>query len=115
MSKMEQLLINIGMRELISQIEKECISPNIINKFSSLYEMQLLGLTDRSAIMKLCTECVKYGNERPDVLNQEGSSPEFVIPKQTLETLIETGFTVAKITALLCASQSTIYRRMRQY
>ena len=113
MSKMEQILINNGMRELI-QFEKECISPNIVNKLS-LYEMYCLGLTDRSAVMALRTECVKYGNERPDVLNQEGSPPMFVIPKETLETLIETGFTVAKIAALLCVSQSIIYRRMRQY
>lgn len=114
MSKMEQILINIGMRELIPQFEKESISPNIVNKLS-LYEMQCLGLTDRSVIMKLRTECVKYGNERPDVLNQEGSPPVFVIPKETIETLVETGFTVAKIAALLCVSQSTIYRQMRQY
>ena len=75
MSKMEQILIYIGIRELIPQFEKESISPNIVNKLS-LYEMQCLELTDRSAIiMKLRTECVKYGNERPDVLNQEGSPP----------------------------------------
>ena len=66
-------------------------------------------------MMALRTECVKYGNERPDVLNQEESPPVFVIPKETLETLIETGFTVAKIAALLCVSQSIIYHRMRQY
>ena len=37
--------------------------------------MQCLGLTDRSAIMTLRIECVKYGKERPDVLNQAGSPP----------------------------------------
>ena len=50
--------------------------------------------------MKLRTECVKYGNERPDVLNQEGSPSVFVIPKETTETLTQTGFTVAQIAAL---------------
>ena len=32
MSKMEQILINVGMRELIPQFGKESISPNIVNK-----------------------------------------------------------------------------------
>ena len=40
------------MRELIPQFEKECIAPNIVNKLS-LYEMQCLGLTGRSAIMNV--------------------------------------------------------------
>ena len=65
---MEEILLNLGLRERVSLFEKENISPDIV-KHLSLYEMKCLGLTDRAVIMKLRTKCIQYGNSKPDTLN----------------------------------------------
>ena len=77
--------------------------------------MKFLGMADRTVIMKLLTKCVQYDNAKPDTSNLEGGPPVLITPKDTIETLIETGFKFVQIANLLCASESMVYRRMRQY
>ena len=45
----------------------------------------------------------------------ECGPPKFMIPKDVLENLIDEGFAISKIAKLLSVSESTIFRRMRQY
>ena len=45
----------------------------------------------------------------------ECGPPKFMIPKDVLENLIDEGFAISKIVKLLSVSESTIFRRMRQY
>ena len=66
---MEEIMLNLGLRELVSLFEIENISP------------------DRAVIMKLRTKCIQYGNSKPDTLNVAGRLPTFLIPKETIETL----------------------------
>ena len=65
--------------------------------------------------MKIQTQCVQYENAKPDTSNLEGGPPVFIIPKETIESLIEIGLKLVQIANLLCVSESMVYRRMRQY
>ena len=71
---MEEILLNLGLRERVSLFEKENISPDIV-KHLSLCEMKCLGLSDRAVIMKLRTNCIQYGNSKPDTLNVRAGRP----------------------------------------
>ena len=66
--------------------------------------------------MKIQTQCVQYDKAKPDTSNLEGGPPVFIImPKETIESLIEIGLKLVQIANLLCVSESMVYRRMRQY
>jgi hypothetical protein len=65
--------------------------------------------------MRLRIECVKYGSCQPDLISNHLGRYEFRIPKIAIEGLLETGFTVMDISNTLSVSETTIYRRMRQY
>ena len=78
---MEEILLNLGLRELVSLFEKENISPDIV-KHLSLYEMKCLGLTDMAVIMKLRKKCMQCGYSKPGTLNVAGRPPTFLIPKE---------------------------------
>ena len=45
----------------------------------------------------------------------ECGPPKFMIPKDVLENLVDEDFAISKIAKLLSVSESTIFRRMRQY
>jgi hypothetical protein len=53
-------------------------------------------------MLKLRSECANYGIRTPQT-------------KDVLENLIDEGFAISKIVKLLSVSESTIFRRMRQY
>lgn len=93
----------------INLFKEHKISPDIVT-YLSLYEFQCLGVTDRNDIMKLRLACVTYG--RPKNAERNG---RFDIPKLTLESLLESGFSIADVSQILCVSESTLYRKMRQY
>ncbi|CAC5358400.1 unnamed protein product [Mytilus coruscus] len=65
-------------------------------------------------MMKLRTECVKYGTSAPNKINSECGPAKFDIPKSVLKNVLENGFKISDITKLLSVSESTIYRRMSQ-
>ena len=43
------------------------------------------------------------------------SCPEIFHPKSVLQSWLDEDFTIAEIAKLLCVSESTVYRRMREY
>ena len=66
--------------------------------------------------MKLRIECPKYGSNQPfrNVRNGCGT-PVFEIPGSVLECYLEQNLKIEEISKILSVSESTIYRRMRQY
>ena len=52
--------------------------------------------------------------QRKSKSNQCGA-PQFNIPRAVLECYIDQNFKISEIGKILCVSESTIYRRMRQY
>ena len=66
-------------------------------------------------MVKLRSECANYGIRKPQMSQSECGPPKFMIPKDVLENLIDEGFAISKIAKLLSVSESTIFRRMRQY
>ncbi|VDI81380.1 Hypothetical predicted protein [Mytilus galloprovincialis] len=77
--------------------------------------MEILGVSSRADMMKLRTECVKYGTSAPNKINSECGPPKFDIPKSVLKSVLENGFKISDISKLLSVSESTIYRRMSQF
>ena len=112
---MDTILQKLGLERLIPTFEAESISPDIVCKLS-LYEMNCLGVTNRSHVMNLRTECVSYGSFQPLKRKSESAGPsEFVITKSELDNLLSIGFQIKEIAQLLSVSESTIYRRMRMF
>ena len=112
---MDTILRKLGLERLVSTFESENISPDIICKLS-LYEMNCLGVTNRTDIMNLRTECVAYGCFQP-LKNKSGRAGplEFIINKPDLENLLSIGFQIKEIAKLMSVSESTIYRRMKMF
>ena len=110
---MEAILGKLGLERLTHTFEVEKISPDIVCKLS-IYEMNCLGVMNRSDIMNLRTECLNYGCLQPTKMKSIGAGPpEFMISKTVLENLLETDFQIKEIAKLLSVSESTVYRRMR--
>lgn len=111
MAAISEVLQNAGLSMFSAAFEAEKITPDIVCKLSN-YEFQSLGVTDRSAMMKLRTDCLMYGPHLPQKLH---GTPLFVISKERLQSLMESGFSVPDISSMLSVSESTVYRRMRQF
>ena len=81
-----------------------------------MYDITCLGISNRSDIMNLRTECVTYGCFQPLKEKPERSGPlEFVISKPDMENLLSIGFQIKEIAKLLSVSECSIYRRMRKF
>lgn len=107
---MVEILEKIGFNPgQINLFREQKITPDIVSCLN-LYEFQCLGVTDRNAIMKLRTECVVFGRTK-----NCGNTGRFDIPKQTIEGLLDSGFSIKDASHMLCISESTLYRKMRQY
>ena len=110
---MKYVLDKLDLEHLISAFEREKITPDIVCKLS-LHEMHFLGITNAADVMKLRTECIKYGSVACQ-LTGHLDKREFEISKALLQTLIESGFMISEISKLLSVSESTVYRRMRMF
>jgi hypothetical protein len=108
--EMIKILERIGLNPVqINNFIEQKISPDIVSCLS-LYEFQCLGVTDKSDIMKLRVECVAY--KRINATEYRGRCD---ISKQTIEHLLESGFHIADASKVLSVSESTLYRKMRQF
>ena len=96
--------------------EKKRYLPKLFYYHLSSADLEALGVSNRTDMMSLRMECVKYGGQQPKQSSDELRSgpPSFFIPKSVLKTHLEENFTISEI-ALLDVSESTIYRRMRMY
>ena len=113
-STMQAILSNLGMQHSIQKFEMENISPDIVCRLSA-HHLERLGIPNRSDMMRLRTECVRYGPAKPQRVNNECGSPKFNIPKCFIENALENNFKISEISKLLSVSERTVYRRMSEY
>ena len=99
---------------IINRFKEQKITPDIISKLSS-YELEQLGVRNRSDIMDLRIVCSKYGRCSPPRTSENCGAPKFLIPKFTLENLLNEDFTIHTISTMLSVSERTIYRRMSEF
>lgn len=111
---MDTVLKRLKLEGLTKKFETEHITPDIVCKLS-VHEMEMLGINSRSDMMSLRIECTKFGGEAPKKLEGTCGAPIFFIPKPVIGNLLQEGFTIKEISSILAVSESTIYRRMRQY
>lgn len=113
---MDAILSKIGLDRLKLIFAREKIYPETV-RLLSIYDFQCLGVSNRSDMMKLRTECISFGGSPPAQSRQnvKAGAPEFIISKETLQSMIDTGFKINDIANLLSVSESTVYRRMRAY
>ncbi|KAK3609197.1 hypothetical protein CHS0354_003177 [Potamilus streckersoni] len=108
------VLIKVGLDEFAGNFDKQKVSPDIVC-FLSAQELRQLGLSRKEEMIKLRMKCIKYGANRLQMRTIKSGPPEFVIPKCILQNLIDDDFLISDIAKLLSVSESTVYRRMRQY
>ena len=111
---MEQVLKDLNLNAYTKSFMDEKITPDIVCKLSS-YEMEALGVSSRADMMRLRTECVKYGTDKPQRVESQCGPPHFDIPNSILENFLENGCEVSYMSKLLTVSESTIYRRMAAF
>jgi len=63
--------------------------------------MEMLGIKSQSDMMSLRIECIKFGEEAPNKLEER--------------VVLQEGFTIKEISSILAVSENTVYRKMRQY
>lgn len=113
--KMEAILQKLGLERCSQKFTEERVTPDLVNKLS-VFEMKCLGIINRSDMMNLRTECLTFGNKKPEKQwKNSAGPPQFQIAKDTLENLLNTGFQIQEIAQLLSVSESTVYRRMQSY
>ena len=109
--EMETVLRKVGLEACLQNFLNERISPDLVCKLS-MPELNMLGVYNSSDMMKLRTECIKYGPMKNQTSSQE---PKYNIPKEVIESLLQSGFRVHEIAKLLSVSERTVYRRMSKY
>lgn len=111
---MDEVLEKLKLGRFIDKFKEQKISPDIICKLS-LQEFAMLGINNRQDIMALRIACSTYGEKPPAMLYSFCGAPQFLIPKSVLECWLDEDFTITEISRLLSVSESTVYRRMREY
>ena len=81
----------------------------------SSHEKEDIGDSNKADMLRLRTECVKYGTDKPQRVESQCGPPNIDIPKFILENFLENGCEVSHISKLPTVSQSTIYRRMAAF
>ena len=111
---MDAILETLGLVSASEMFKRQKITPDIVSKLSA-HEMEMLGISNRSVMMRLRIECNKYGCTKPNMDMSRNGAPQFDIPKSVLGNLMENGFKISEISKLLAVSERTIYRRMVRY
>ncbi|CAG2220117.1 unnamed protein product [Mytilus edulis] len=105
---MDEILQRAGLNNLKQNFERENITPDIISKLSQKDFLEL-GLSSRAKMMELRIMCCHYS----DIILEHND--KFIIPKETLESLLEINFKIKDISEMFNLSESTLYRQMRAY
>ncbi|KAH3801388.1 hypothetical protein DPMN_155037 [Dreissena polymorpha] len=111
---MHDILNKLGLNGVNETFEREKITPDIVNKLSA-HEMETLGISNRTDMMRVRIECNKHGCFQPSKDASLCGAPQFNIPTIVLENLVENGYKIIDIARLLAVSERTVYRRMMQY
>ena len=112
---MDSILQRLGQGEdVIRRFRQEKITPDIISLLS-VYDFNCLGISDRTTIMKLRVECVCF-RSNPWAHNRTNCMDlRFEISSIMIEKLFEVGYSVKDASIALGVSESTIYRKTRQF
>lgn len=113
--EMSYVLKKLQLTQFIPVFLTEKITADVVCKLS-LQEFRQLGVIHNSDIMKLRTECAKYGSYCPKMCKKSNDvgAPKFAISKHFLGNLIDEGFTIKEISKILCVSERTVYCRMAE-
>lgn len=57
---LQQILQRLNLDHAIPNFEREKISTDVVCRLSA-YQLESLGISNRTEMMKLRTECIKYG------------------------------------------------------
>ena len=106
---MDEVLQKLNLDHFIENFKEQKISPDIECKLSS-QDLEILGITIHEQ-----TRCYVARNCVFDKTKFTLSCPEIFHPKSVLQSWLDEDFTIAEIAKLLCVSESTVYRRMREY
>lgn len=109
MEEMERVLKKVNLEMYLGRFKEEKISPDVVNKLSK-NDFKTLGIINSSDIMKIRIESIVFSREK-----KQGTSMTTEVSKNTLETLLEAGFSVRDMATLLSVSERTLYRRFSQY
>ncbi|CAB3995481.1 uncharacterized protein LOC110446871 [Paramuricea clavata] len=104
--QMANILRKLNMESKIDLFRNEKISADIVYHLSSA-DLEALGVSNRTDMMSLRMECVKYGGQQPKQSSDELRSgpPSFFIPKSVLKTHLEENFTISEIALMLDVSE----------
>lgn len=108
------VLKKVGLQDVYEHFERENITPDIISLLSKR-DLESIGVSNSTDMMKLRSECIKYGTTKPLRIGGNCGAPKFDIDKLTLDSLLDCGFHISDIAKLLRVSERTIYRRMAQF
>lgn len=108
------VLKKLGLQYAYANFERENISPDIVCLLSK-HNLECLGISISTDMVRLRSECIKYGNSKPLKIGGNCGAPKFDIDKLTLDSLLDCGFLISDIGKLLQVSERTIYRRMAQF
>lgn len=114
MDEMEEVLRRNGLENCTNNFIQQKISPDIICCLSE-HDLQHLGVSNKTDMVKLRNDCIKYGSTQPLKMKKYAGPPEFEINQHTLAKLLGEGFQISDIAKLLSVSERTIYRRMQQF
>ncbi|CAG2221755.1 unnamed protein product [Mytilus edulis] len=89
-STMEHVLQDLNLKAYTKTFIVEKKPPDIVCKLSS-HEMEALVVSSRADMMRLRTECVKYGNDKPQRVRSQCGPPNFDITKSILENVLVNG------------------------
>ena len=81
----------------------------------SRHQLEALGVSNTSDMMRLRIECIKYGTLQPQKIQGSSGPPKSDIDKSKLENLLDNEFLIRDVAKLLRVSERTIYRRMAQF
>lgn len=111
---MQEILQRLNLDHAIPNFEREKISTDVVCRLPA-YQLESLGISNRADMMKLRTECIKYGAiMSPQVFTNCGA-PKFQIPKSFLQNALENDMHISDISKLLSVSERTVYRRMSEF
>ena len=101
---MFDILVKAGLGEHYGVFLEQNITPDIVCCLAAI-EMQQLCISTKKDMVKLRSECANYGIRKLQMSQSECGPPNFMIPKDVLENLIDEGFAISKIAKLLSVSE----------
>lgn len=104
---LQEILQRLNLDHAIPNFEREKIGTGVVCRLSA-YQLESLGISNRADMMKLRTECIKYGAIMPPKVFTNCGAPKFQIPKSFLQNALENDMHISDISKLLSVSERTV-------